>query len=90
MLKLYQKKEFKKALKKYRHKQKVLNELEKVIELLIHEKVLPIKYKDYELSGSFRGIRELHLFPDDLLMYIKIEKESVTLVAIGSHAELFG
>ena len=47
-------------------------------------------YKDHELSGNFRGIRELHLFPDDLLMYIKIEKESITLVAIGSHAELFG
>ncbi|WP_116963057.1 type II toxin-antitoxin system YafQ family toxin [Fastidiosibacter lacustris] len=90
MLKLYQKKEFKKSLKKYRHKQKVLNELEKVVELLIHEKVLPVKYRDHELSGNFKGIRELHLFSDDLLMYVKIEKESITLVAIGSHAELFG
>jgi mRNA-degrading endonuclease YafQ of YafQ-DinJ toxin-antitoxin module len=33
---------------------------------------------------------ELHLRPDDLLVYFKIEKESITLVAIGSHADLFG
>jgi mRNA-degrading endonuclease YafQ of YafQ-DinJ toxin-antitoxin module len=33
---------------------------------------------------------EVHLKPDDLLIYLKIEKESITLVAIGSHAELFG
>ncbi len=89
MLKLKQKKEFKKSLKKYRHKAKVLGELEKVVDLLVHEKALPIKYKDHELAGKFKGIRELHLFPDDLLMYIKIENDSITLVAIGSHAELF-
>lgn len=33
---------------------------------------------------------ELHLSPDDLLIYFKIDNESITLVAIGSHAELFG
>jgi mRNA-degrading endonuclease YafQ of YafQ-DinJ toxin-antitoxin module len=32
---------------------------------------------------------ELHLRPDDLLIYLKIERKSITLVAVGSHAELF-
>jgi mRNA interferase YafQ len=90
VLELKQKSMFKKLLKKYKHNQKVKNELKKVVNLLVQEKPLPAKYRDHELTGNYKGIRELHLFPDDLLMYFKIEKESITLVAIGSHSELFG
>lgn len=89
MLKLKEKKSFKKKLKKYKHNDEVLNELEIVTNILINEKELPIKYQDHELKGKFKGIRELHLKPDDLLMYFKIDKVSITLVAIGSHSELF-
>lgn len=89
MLKIEQTKTFKKCLKKYRHKKPVLEELKKVIELLVNDKPLPPKYCDHELKGNHKGIRELHLKPDELLLYIKIYQERITLMALGSHAEIF-
>lgn len=90
MLKLYQKPSFKKKLKKYKHDKVIMQELDRVIDLLVHEQVLPEKYRNHKLMGSYNGMMELHLRPDDLLVYVKVEKESITLVAIGSHADLFG
>ena len=88
MLKLEQTKTFKKRLKKYRHKNNVLEELEIVVELLVNNKPIPTKYLDHELKGSHKGIRELHLKPDELLLYIKVRQEKVTLMALGSHSEV--
>ena len=90
MLELLYKPSFKKAVKKYKHDKVVLEELNLVIDLLINEKSLPEKYRNHRLTGNYSGMMELHLRPDDLLVYFKIEKESITLVAIGSHADLFG
>jgi mRNA interferase YafQ len=89
MLQLEQTKTFKKCLKKYRHKKIVLQELKNIVELLIKEKPIPIKYRDHELKGKYQGIRELHLKPDDLLLYIKVENERIILMALGSHSEIF-
>ena len=90
MLELLFKPSFKKAMKKYKHEKLILQELNLVIDLLVNEKPLPDKYHNHKLTGNYAGMMELHLRPDDLLVYFKIEKESVTLVAIGSHADLFG
>lgn len=89
MLTLEQTKTFKKCLKKYRHKKTVLKELTKVVDLLVHEKPIPEKHHDHELKGNYKGIRELHVEPDDLLLYIKIENEKIILMALGSHSEIF-
>lgn len=88
MLDVIRKKQFIKSLKKYRSNKPVLVELEKVIRLLVNELPIPKKYKDHELKGNFKGIRELHLKPDDLLLYVKIEGESIILIDIGNHANL--
>ena len=90
MLELKRKPSFKHSLKKYRHDKKLLVELDKIVELLVHELPIPVKYRNHQLTGKYKGMHELHLRPNDLLVYIKVEKESITLVAIGSHAELFG
>ena len=89
MLTLQRTTAFKGSLKKYRHDEKLLEELEKVVLLLLNEQKIPEKYRDHELKGKLKGIRELHLRPDDLLLYVLIEKERVILMAIGSHAEIF-
>lgn len=84
---------FKRDLKKYKHKNNVLNELEIVVELLATQQPVPAKYKNHSLLGKFRNhtnVQELHLKPDDLLVYFEIKNESINLIAIGSHAELFG
>ena len=55
----------------------------------MNEKPIPIKYKNHKLSGNYSNIMELHLKPDDLLLYIKIENKNITLIGIGGHADLF-
>ncbi|MCP4473338.1 MAG: type II toxin-antitoxin system YafQ family toxin [Gammaproteobacteria bacterium] len=88
-MRIFETRRFKKDLKNYKNNRSVLLELKKVINVFIEDKALPAKYKDHELKGQYKGIRELHLKPDDLLMYVKAEHESVTLLAIGSHSKLF-
>lgn len=89
MLELYQKPTFKRQLKKYKHNKSVMQELDKIVKMLVNGQEIPAKYKNHKLVGDYVGMMELHLRPDDLLVYFKIENKSVTLVAIGSHAELF-
>lgn len=90
MLRIFLTSAYKKQAKKYKHDKNVSKELSIVIDLLVNEKLIPEKYKNHKLIGNQNGMMELHLRPDDLLIYFKIENESITLVAIGSHAELFG
>jgi mRNA interferase YafQ len=89
MLELFQKSTFRKHLKKYKHNKAVLHELALIVDMLVHETPIPDKYRNHKLTGNYTGMMELHLRPDDLLVYIKIEQKSITLVALGSHAELF-
>ena len=89
MLKLKRTGSFKRDLKKYKHDKNLLLELENVIKILLEERPIPAKYKNHKLTGNYEGLMELHLRPDDLLVYLKIEKESISLYAIGSHTDLF-
>ena len=89
MLDLIQTSTYRKQLKKYKHNKNVLDELFKIVEILVNEKPIPIKYKNHKLSGNYSNVMELHLKPDDLLLYIKIDNKNITLIGIGSHADLF-
>ncbi len=82
--------QFKKDMKKYRHKDLVIEELDAVIDLLRNQKRLPQKYKDHSLVGEYVGMRECHVRPDSLLIYWVNEQEDILyLERIGSHSELF-
>lgn len=59
-----------------------------VIELLIHDKKLPEKYCDHNLSGNWKNYRECHIKPDWLLIYKQYE-DQLLLARTGSHSELF-
>ncbi len=65
--------------------------LTKIIKLLASGEVLPRKYKDHALSGSWDGYRECHIQPDWLLVY-RIEEDVLVLVLsrTGTHSDLFG
>jgi mRNA interferase YafQ len=82
--------QFKKDIKKFKHSKPVINELNEVLKILIHGKPLPSKYQDHNLSGNWRGFKECHVKPDALLIYhASVSDNILTLVRIGSHAELF-
>lgn len=50
--------QFKKDFKKYLHKQKVIDEFNDVLEILVNEKPIPEKYQDHPLTGNYKGSRE--------------------------------
>ena len=59
-------------------------------EELASGEVLEAKYKDHDLTGSYKGCRECHIEPDWLLVY-EIFNNTLVLVLyrVGSHSELF-
>lgn len=65
--------------------------LEEVIAALAMGEMLPEKYRDHALTGSWVGHRECHVLPDWLLVY-RIEDEVLvlTLTRTGTHSDLFG
>ena len=46
------------------------------------------KYKDHQLKGDMKDFRECHIKPDLLLIYM-IDNDTLKLIDIGSHTELF-
>lgn len=60
-----------------------------VIELLATDEPLPEKLRDHGLSGIWTGYRDCHIRPDKVLIYAKPDDETLMLVRLGSHSELF-
>ena len=60
-----------------------------VVTLLAEDKPLPVRCRDHSLSGNWRDHRECHLKPDLLLIYKRPDSQSLRLVRMGSHSELF-
>jgi mRNA interferase YafQ len=85
-----------KAVAKYKHagNTKVLTALYDAIHLLeIYDErsrtILRKRYRDHALKGSKKGVRELHLAQDDLLLYLIFKNDNtVILDKIVSHEEL--
>lgn len=64
--------------------------LEKIVEKLANQEVLPEKNKDHNLSGNYAGFRECHITPDWLLIYQIQEKELILVLSrTGTHSDLF-
>lgn len=82
--------QFKKDLKLAKKQGKDLDKLFEVINILANEEKLDIKFKDHDLSGSYKGTRECHIEPDWLLIY-EIDNNALVLMLyrLGTHSELF-
>ncbi|BBO88483.1 toxin RelE [Desulfosarcina ovata subsp. ovata] len=58
------------------------------LSLLLDEKELPLEARDHNLIGNFSGFREFHVGGDLIVIY-SIEENTLRLVRIGSHSQLF-
>ena len=67
-----------------------MSELDRVVEMLQRQEVLPEKYRDHGLSGERAGQRDCLIGPDWVLIY-RIRKEVLILQLLetGSHSDLF-
>jgi mRNA interferase YafQ len=79
---------FKRDVKRAAKRGKDIQKLRDVIDLLLAESLLPTRYRDHPLKGSWIGWRDLHIEPDWLLIY-RIANERLELAACGTHADLF-
>ncbi len=78
------KKDFKKLVKNG-FDDSVLDEV-----ILRKKEPLDPQFQDHALKGKWKPFRECHLKPDLLLVYqIKKPKNTLFLVRLGSHSELF-
>lgn len=65
-----------------------VEELKRILDVLLNEEKLDRKYHDHELSGNYVGCRECHIESDWLLIY-KIADGELMLQKTGSHSDLF-
>ena len=80
--------QFKKDFKKILNSGKNISQLEIVIETLLKEQPLELKYRDHKLAGKWKNHRDCHIEPDWLLIY-RITDDALYLERTGSHSELF-
>lgn len=90
MLEIVSSNRFKKDLKLAIRRGYKIELLEEVVNKLANRETLDEKYKDHELTGDLKGLRECHITPDWLLVYQIIEKELVLYLSrTGTHSDLF-
>jgi mRNA interferase YafQ len=82
------KKDYKRVKATPRHKN-IETLLEEILGLLVVDRNLPDKHSDHGLGGEWNDHRECHLKPDLLLIYAKPDAETLRLVRLGSHSDLF-
>ena len=71
------------------HRAKLGELLGQVVEALAADRPLPAANRDHALSGEWKDYRDCHVRPDLVLIYRKPDPETLQLVRLGSHAELF-
>lgn len=79
---------FKRDYKKLQTSSRAISATDQVIRLLVAGFRIPPKHRDHALKGEWNSYRECHILPDLLLIY-KIQGSQLSLVRLGSHAELF-
>ena len=79
---------FIKDSEKTKRRGKNMQKFEEIIQLLIEQKPLSIKYRNHKLTGNFVGYWECHIEPDWLLIYKKTAT-AIILTRMGTHSDLF-
>ena len=82
--------QFKKDLKRYKHRTPVIEKLERILECLSNEFPIPEENQPHLLTGDYKGYMECHVENDTLLIWLDAELAVVKLVRLGTHSELFG
>ena len=82
--------QFKKDVKRIKNNPRKLAKLQEVFDLLVAGVELPMSYKAHMLTGDYKDCMECHIEGDFLLIWFDDENQSIDLLRLGSHSELFG
>lgn len=79
----------KKDLKRLKHDKRKMAALYVVLDLLMNGDDLPESYRMHNLTGNYEGCLECHIGNDYLLIWRDEAGETLYVLRIGSHSELF-
>ncbi len=88
MLRLVYTTQFKKDIRRTEKRDKNLQKLRLVIEILAAGERLDPIHRDHKLLGKLQGRRECHIESDWLLIY-KLDEEQIIFERTGTHSDLF-
>ena len=81
---------FKKDFKRYRNNPLKLKKLYHLLTHLENTVHVPIEHKPHKLHGVYEGSMECHIEDDFLLIWIDETTNTIKLLRLGTHHELFG
>jgi mRNA interferase YafQ len=81
---------FKKDLKRYKHNTAKVRALGIFIAHLSSSGTVPASYDPHKLHGVYKGCMECHIENDFLLIWIDESTDTIKLLRLGTHHELFG
>ena len=81
--------QFKKDLKRYKHRSEIIDKLEDILKLFVNNLPIPEENRPHLLTGNYKGYMECHVESDTLLIWLDKEDCIIKLVRFGSHSELF-
>ena len=82
-------KAFEEDLKRAKKREKKLDKLWPVVETLLADDPLDPSFHPHKLSGKWKGFWECHTEPDWLLIWHDETHNTIVLVRLGSHSDLF-
>lgn len=81
---------FKKDFKRYINKPEKVEGLRRIVQHLEQTGKVPIEYNPHKLHGIYESCMECHIENDFLLIWIDEETQTIKLLRLGTHHELFG
>lgn len=78
-----------KDLKKHRNNPMRMRQLYDALSYLVRGLPLPASYRPHKLTGQYAGCMECHLAGDFLLIWIDPDADTIEILRLGSHSELF-
>ena len=82
--------QFRKDYRRYLNKPKFLAALNDILRMLESGLPVPADRSPHKLHGTFKGCMECHIGGDYLLIWMDMTTDTVKLVRLGTHHELFG
>ena len=80
---------FRKDLNRYSNDKKKLLALKETIQYLERTGTVPKEYVPHPLKGDYVGALECHIGSDFLLIWVDKDTNTIKLLRLGSHSELF-
>jgi len=80
--------QFERDVKRLRRRGKDMGKLQAVARSLLAEEPLDPLRRDHRLVGKYQGLRECHIEPDWLLIYVR-QGDGIVFARSGTHSDLF-